>query len=168
MNLSIYKPNPSGTGCAFSFQIGVDGKTGSPSMYMKAIKQHSWDAGKRIGNFSNNKEDPTKNLSLKFNESECGEIISAINHRHEFSTFHSFEENKTSIKFSPWDKKLKNSDSDKTLPAFGNTVTRNGSETFKIPVDPGETVALTELFKYFFVRVFDHRSEQITNKKAPF
>jgi len=166
MNLSIYKPNPSGTGCAFSFQIGADGKTGSPSMYMKAIKQHSWDSGKKIGNFSNNKEDPTKNLSLKFNESECGEIISAISNRHEFSTFHSFEENKTSIKFSPWDKKSKNSE--QTLPAFGITVTRNGSETFKIPLDPGETITLIELVRYFFVRVFEFRSSQVQNKKAPF
>jgi hypothetical protein len=167
MNLSIYKPNPSGTGCAFSFQIGADGKTGSPSMYMKAIKQHSWDAGRRIGNFSNNKDDPTKNLSLKFNESECGEIVSAIANRHEFSTFHSFEENKTSIKFSPWDKKSKNDES-VILPAFGITVTRNGSETFKVPLDPGETIVITELLRYFFVKVFEFRAAQMNNKKAPF
>jgi hypothetical protein len=133
---------------------------------MKSIKQHSWDGAKRIGNFSNNKEDSTKNLSIKFNESECGEIISAINHRHEFSTFHSYEENKTSIKFSPWDKKVKNSESGATLPAFGITVTRNGSETFKIPLDPGETVTLTELFRFFFIRIFQHRD--IQTKKAPF
>jgi hypothetical protein len=164
MSLSFYKPNPSETGCAFSFQIGIDAKTTAPCMYMKAIKQHSWDASKRIGNFSNNKEDPSKNLSVKFNESECGEIISAITRRHEFSTFHSFEENKTSIKFSPWDKKAKGSDS--VIPAFGATVTRNGSETFKIPLDPGETVLLVELFRFFFTKLFQFREPQI--KKAPF
>jgi hypothetical protein len=166
MNLSIYKPNSSSTGCAFSFQVGVDAKSGSPCMYMKAIKQHSWDSSKKIGNFSNNKEDATKNLSLKFNESECGEIISAINNRYEFSTFHSFEQNKTSIKFSPWDKKNKNSDT--VLPAFGITVTRNGSETFKVPLDPGETIVLVELMNFFLRKLFEHRDFSNSSKKAPF
>ena len=166
MSLSFYKPNTSSTGCAFSFQIGTDAKNNAPSMFMKGIKQHSWDSAKRLGNFSNNKEDPTKNMSIKFNEAECGEIISAINCRHEFNTFHAFEDNKTSIRFSPWDKKPKGDSDGSTLPAFGITVTRNGSETFKMPLDPGETILITEYLKHFLHKVFAHEESKF--KKAPF
>lgn len=164
MSLSIYKPNASGSGAAFSFQVGEDGRSGEPTFFMKGIKQHSWDSTKKVGNFSNNKEDPTKNISVKFNEAECGEIISAISNRYEFSTFHAYEENKTSIRISPWDKKTKKGDS--TVPAWGITVTRNGSETFKLPLEPGEAQITVELMKFYLSGLFKFRQDKF--KKAPF
>ena len=164
MSLSIYKPNSSGTGAAFSFQVGEDARSREPTFFMKGIKQHSWDSSKKVGNFSNNKEDPTKNISVKFNESECGEIMSAIANRYEFNTFHAYEENKTSIRISPWDKK--NKKNDLVLPAWGITVTRNGSETFKLPLDPGESLILVELIKSYLSSLFEFRQNKF--KKAPF
>jgi hypothetical protein len=167
MSLSFYKPNPSNTGSAFSAQIGEDGKTGSPTLYFKAIKQFSWDKDKRVGNFSGNKDDASKNISVKFNENECGEIISAITHRYGFGTFHAFEDNKTSIKFTPWDKPLKAKGEEiGTVPAFGITIIRNGSDTFKMPMDPGECQVVVEYLKHFFIKLFAFRENAF--KKAPF
>lgn len=167
MSLSFYKPNPSNSGSAFSLQIGEDPKSGAPTLYLKSIKQFSWDKNKKVGNFSGNKDDASKNISIKFNETECGEIISAIENRYGFGTFHAFEDNKTSIKFTPWDKPIKGKEgSEGTLPAFGITVTRNGSDTFKMPLDPGECQIVKEYLKYFFHKIFSHREEGY--KKAPF
>ena len=78
MSLQIYKPNKSNTGFAFSFYMGEDRKTKLPILFLNAIAQHSWDDKIRIGSFSGNKENPEKNLSIKFNEFEVGASISAI------------------------------------------------------------------------------------------
>ena len=107
MSLQIYKPNKSNTGFAFSFYMGEDRKNKLPILFLNAIAQYSWDDKKRIGSFSGNKDNPDKNLSIKFNEFEVGSIISAIKNRFEWNTYHAFEENKTQIKLSPWDKPIK-------------------------------------------------------------
>lgn len=155
MSIQIYKPNKNNNGFAFSFYIGENYKDKSPILFMNAIAQHSWDSSKRLGSFSANKKDPEKNISIKFNEFECGAIVSAIRNRFEWSTYHAFEENKTQIKLSPWDKKSKVSrlntktkeyyEEEITLPAFGFSVVRNGNQTFKIPLEPGEAECLRVL-----------------------
>jgi len=175
MSLSLYKPNSKNAGCAFSFRIGVNKKL-EPTVYVSAIQQFSWDSSKRSGNFSGNREDPDKNINVKFNEFEIGGILSAFKTRNEYSTFHSFEENKTSIKFTPWDKpaKIRRGDSEVTvkLPAFGAVLTRNGNQTFRIPLEPGEVEALSEFLKFFLNELYRHRRrEEIKiqkNKKSQF
>ena len=97
MSLTLYKPNSKNSGCAFSFRIGVNKKY-EPTLYVSAIQQFSWDASKRSGSFSGNRDNPDKNINIKFNEFEAGGMLSAFANRNEYSTFHSFEENKTSIK----------------------------------------------------------------------
>jgi hypothetical protein len=149
MSIQIYKPNKSNSGFAFSFYMGENPKDQSLSLFINAIAQHSWDDKKRIGSFSGNKTNPEKNISIKFNEFECGAIISAISNRYEWSTYHAYEENKTQIRLTPWDKVVKiNKINQKTkesyeetvsVPAFGITIVRNGSQTFKIPLEPGES-----------------------------
>lgn len=158
MSLQIYKPNKSNSGFAFSFYIGEDRKNKMPILFLNAIAQHSWDSSKRIGSFSGNKENPDKNLSIKFNEFEVGSIISAIDNRFEWSTYHSFEDNKTQIRFSPWDKEIKVSkinqktketyEEKQMLPAFGLTVIRNGNQTFRIALEPGEAQCLKEVCRF--------------------
>jgi hypothetical protein len=148
MSIQIYKPNKNNTGFAFSFYIGQNNKTQNPVLFINAIAQHSWDNSKRLGSFSGSKEDPEKNISIKFNEFECGAIISAINNRFEWNTYHAYEENKTQIRLTPWDKEITSTkinqktkeayESKTKVPAFGITITRNGSQTFKIPLEPGE------------------------------
>jgi hypothetical protein len=148
MSIQIYKPNKNNTGFAFSFYIGEPRGNHTPNLFLNAIAQHSWDSSKRLGSFSGNKNDPDKNISIKFNEFECGAIINCINNRYEWNTYHAFEQNKTQIKISPWDKKVKVTkinqqtkqpfDQEITVPAFGLSVTRNGNQNFKIPLEPGE------------------------------
>ena len=155
MSIQIYKPNKNNNGFAFSFYMGEDYKNKTPILFMNAIAQHSWDASKRLGSFSASKSDPEKNISIKFNEFECGSIVSAIRNRFEWNTYHAFEENKTQIKLSPWDKKVKVSrlnsktkeyyEEESTVPAFGLSVVRNGNQNFKIPLEPGESECLRVL-----------------------
>ena len=68
MSLQIYKPNKSNTGFAFSFYIGEARGKQSPNLFLNAIAQHSWNNEKRLGSFSGNKEDPDKNISIKFKD----------------------------------------------------------------------------------------------------
>ena len=157
MSLALYKPNAKNTGCAFSFRIGINKKL-EPTLYVSAIQQFSWDSQKRSGNFSGNREDTDKNISVKFNEFEVGGIISAFSRRMEYSTFHSFEENKTSIKFTPWDKPIKDS-SDKAA-AFGLVFTRNGNQTFRLPLEPGEVETLSEFLRFFLHELYRHRRRE--------
>jgi hypothetical protein len=153
MSLSIYKPNVKSTGCGFSFQCGRDAKSGNISLYVKAIQQHSWDSSKKQGYFQQNVGNPEKNITLKFNEYEVGELIAALSSRRSYSTFHSFGEDKTSIKLVPWDKPKK--DSDETSPCFGLSLTRNGNQSFKISLEPGECEALKEFFRFTLHKLYE-------------
>ena len=174
MSLSIYKPNAKTTGCGFSFQCGKDSKSGNTSLYIKSIQQHSWDANKRQGYFQKNVGDAEKNITVKFNEYEVGEMISALKNRREYSTFHSFGEDKTSIKLVPWDKPAKNSDS--TSPCFGLSFTRNGNQSFKISLEPGEIETVLEFLRFVLHTLyqqkldsqFTSRKESTASEQAPF
>ena len=162
MSLTLYKPNSKNSGCAFSFRLGIN-KNKEPTIYVSAIQQFSWDSSRKTGNFSGNREDPDKNINVKFNEFEIGGILSAFKHRHEYSTFHAFDDNKTSIKLTPWDKP--NKDGGK-LPAFGIVLSRNGNQVFRLPLEPGEVEAIAHFFKSFFSELFSHRKrEEIKNRK---
>lgn len=175
MSLSLYKPNSKNAGCAFNFSIGHNKKK-EPVVYANAIQQHSWNDKTKTGSFSQNANDPDKKINIKFTEFEIGGVISAFKNRNEFSSFHAFEDNKTSIKFTPWDKKskIKTADSEKlvTLPAFGITLTRNGSQNFRIPLEPGEVENLTEFFKHYlhclyeYRRIEDHKKMQSYRDKS--
>lgn len=160
--ISLYKPNSKNTGCAFNFKIGKN-KNKEPVVYISAIQQYSWDDKKKIANFSGNSDDEEKNISLKFTEFEVGGILSSFKHRNEFSSYHSYDQSKTSIKFVPWDKRTKVSgkdgDSFVVLPAFGITFTRNGNQTFRVPLEPGEVENITEFFKYFLHILNKHRHD---------
>jgi hypothetical protein len=175
MSIQIYKPNKTNTGFAFSFYIGENQKDSSPILFVNAIAQHSWDSSKRIGSFSGSKPDPTKNISIKFNEFECGAIISAINNRFEWNTYHAFEENKTQIRLTPWDKQVKLTKiNQKTkeayevtteLPAFGLSITRNGNQTFKIPLEPGEAECIKILCETIIRKICKNTLFKSSGKK---
>lgn len=169
MSIQIYKPNKSNNGFAFNFSIGIDKRSKEPVLYVSAIAQHSWDEKKRLGSFTENKDNPDKNINLKFNEFECGSIIDAIERRYEYSTFHHFEDNKTTIKFSPWDKQTKSTKfNPKTKkydeyqfisPCFGLSITKNGNNTFKIPLEAGECYCLKEYIKSILGKIYSIRNE---------
>jgi len=171
MSINIYKPNKSNSGFAFSFSKGKDKRTEEPILYIKALAQYSWNESKRLGSFSENKNVPEKNINLKFNEFECGEIISCFKKRHYYDSFHKFESNKTSIKFSPWDKKNKITkinpqtkkfeETTQTVPAFGISVTRNGNQNFKISLEPGEVECLIIQISSILSDIYNYRHKKI-------
>ena len=175
MSLSLYKPNSKNAGCAFNFKIGTN-KKHEPTLYVSSIQQFGWDSKTNTGNFSGNKDDPDKNIHVKFNEWEVGSIISAFNHRSEYSTFHAFEDNKTTIKFTPWDKrvKVKKQDPktkqyvDETVisPAFGVVFTRNGNQTFRVPIEAGEVETIKEFLKLFLAKLLDDRYKKEQERVA--
>ena len=174
MSISLYKPNSKNTGCAFSFQAGLDNKTNELVLYIKAVKQHTWDSDKKQGYFHQNAKDPDKNIILKFNEFEVGAFIASIDNRVEYSTFHAFGEDKTSIKFLPWDKPLKTNSFDNktqqyapktiTIPAFGLTLTKNGSNSFKTSLEPGEAQCFKAYLKQILSSIYSARIEEQINK----
>ncbi|NDG53637.1 MAG: hypothetical protein EBY39_11535 [Flavobacteriia bacterium] len=174
MSIQIYKPNKSNTGFAFSFYIAENQKNKTPTLFINAIAQHSWDDSKRLGSFSGSKENPEKNISIKFNEFECGAIISAISNRYEWNTYHAFEDNKTQIRLTPWDKEVKSTkinqktkeayETKTVVPAFGITITRNGNQTFKIPLEPGEAECIKILCETVIRKICE---KNVFAKKEP-
>jgi len=169
MNLQIYKPNAKNTGSAFNFSI--DTRNEKPVFYVNAILQHSWNSTTKTGSFSGNKDNPDKKLAIKLNEFELGEILSTLNTRIPWSGFHDFNDNKTSIGLTPWDKPKKVKDKNGNYhefksPAFGFTVTRNGSQTFRISLEPGEVEVLKRLIATFF-DLFLASTSKANNNKNP-
>ena len=167
MSIQIYKPNKNNTGFAFNFSKGIEKRSGEPVLYVSAIAQHSWDENKKLGSFTANKDNPDKNLNLKFNEFECGSICDCIERRHEYSTFHQFEENKTTIKFTPWDKQVKGQKFNPSTkkfeeytfisPCFGISITKNGNNTFKIPLESGEVYCIKEYIRNIILNIYNYR-----------
>ena len=159
MIVQYYKPNSKNTGCAFSFDIGSNIKNGEPCVYVRAVKQHSWNQSKRTGSFSENAKDPDKSVSIKLNEVEVGGFIHAIEKYTEFSAFHSFEENKTQISFKPY-KKKDGSD------AFSFGVTRNSVNKFGIGVEMSEAYVLREFLTFYLQELYITRLQKKPEKTS--
>ena len=170
MSVVLYKPNSKNTGAAFTFSIGSDRKNDEPVLFISAIAQHGWNSEKKIGSFSPNAKDPEKTVNVKFNEYECGEILSAIKHRHVYSAFHSFDDKSATIKFTPWDKAVKVSQYDSEakdfkestiqVPAFGVSISKGKGHTFKIPLNAGETEVLSEYLCFLLRKLFEVRTSR--------
>ena len=150
MIVQYYKPNSKNTGCAFSFDIGANNKNQEPCVYVRAIKQHSLNDKTRTGSFSENAKDPDKSISIKLNEIEVGGLIFAIEKYKEFSAFHSYEDNKTSISFKPYKKK-------DGADAFSFGVTRNSANKFGIGVEMSEAYGLREFLKFYLQELYIFR-----------
>ena len=158
MIVQYYKPNSRNTGCAFSFDIGVNNKNQEPCVYIRAVKQFSWNDKTRSGSFSENAKNPEKSISIKLNEIEVGGFIHAIEKYTEFSAFHSYEDNKTSISFKPYQKK----DGAK---AFSFGVTRNSANKFGIGVEMSEGYMLLEFCKSFLQELYAIRLQNNNVKR---
>ena len=153
--INFYKPNSKNTGNAFGFRLGIQGKSEEPCLYMTAVKQHSWDSNKKRGSFSGNSKDPEKSVSVKFNESELGGFIYAIENYEKFSTFHSYEDNSTSISLNPYTK------NDGTK-AYSFSVSRNSANKFGVGLEMSEAYLLVNYFKFVLNKIFNYRT--VTSK----
>lgn len=160
MRLQVYKPNAKSTGNAATFEVGY--RDGKPEFYVSFIKQSGWDPKTKNGSFKGNKDDPSKNINMKLNEFELGEILNAFNRFLPWSGFHSFGGNNTSLLLSPWKKsknvKLKAGNESIDVHAYGFSVFRSGT-SFAIALEPGEIEVLKELIKYFYKVTFDKKAE---------
>jgi hypothetical protein len=175
MSIALYKPNSKNTGTAVNLRIG-SGKYNVPALYIGAIQQHSWDDSRKLGSFSENAKNPDKTINIKLNEFECGEILNSIKDRVEYSTFHKFDDNQTVIKFTPWDKQRKISkynpksktfdETSVTVSAFGLTITRNGNQSFKISIEPGEVRVIEEFLKNYLIDFFKSKAENLDKNKS--
>ena len=76
-----------------------------------------------------------------------GGLIHAIEKYAEFSAFHSYEDNKTSISFKPYVKK------DGTN-AFSFGVTRNSVNKFGIGVEMSEAYGLREFLRFYLQELY--------------
>lgn len=89
--------------------------------------------------------------------------------RSTYTTFHSYESDKTNIKFMPWDKKAKKSvksasgqweDQWIEVPAFSVSFVRNGNQNFVIGLEPGETETVIEFLRFYLKNLFSHRFDK--------
>ena len=152
MQYNLYKPNQKGTGCAFSFKIITKDKNGDlskPTFLIQSIKQASWDKDKKTGSFSANAKDPEKNIFCKINEHEAGAIIHAIEKYTDFSAYHTYNDDKTSISFKPYQK---NNGSD----AWSFGIIKNSTLKFGIGIEIGEARTLKSLLEIFLAKLFNY------------
>ncbi len=159
MSIQIYKPNSKNTGSAFTFSKSKDKKSNQPVFYISAIAQHSWNDETKTGSFAGNSKNPEKTINVKISEVEAGSFLSAFSSRYEYTAFHSYEGNNTTIKATPWDKKQKVSkydpsskgfvESDIEVPAFGITLSKGKGNSIKIALDPGEVELVKSMLSIF-------------------
>lgn len=163
MSLQIYKPNSKNTGCAISFQISQKGDK-DPQFYVNCINQHSWDENKKTGSFAENRNDPSKTIAIKFNEFELGELINAFTNKSPYFTYHNSESAKTQIRISVYEKTKGTGEFSVTYKAFGLSFIRNGSDTFKVPIEPGEAVRISSYIQRYYSILDDFRASKQQNR----
>ena len=166
MNLQIYKPNPKNQGCAISFQISQKPNS-EPQFYVNCIAQHSWNDQTKTGSFAESRNNPSKTIAIKFNEFELGEMINAFQQKTSYSAFHSSESNKTQIKLAPYEKTKGTGEYAVKYTAFGLSFTRNGADTFKVPLEPGEAVRLIAFINKFYSLLDDSRKLPAKTEQTP-
>lgn len=167
MKYTLYKPNSKNTGAAFSFD-SVKDRDGRNVLFISMIQQYSWDDKKKNGSFKENAKNPDKSATIMLSFNEAGEFISSFRSRIPFVAFHKRKDETTIIKLTPWDKKRKtlNADGEQwdETPAWGLSVTRNSSQTFKLPIEAGESVVLEQLLKSYIDACLEANSSNYSTK----
>ena len=133
------------------------------------VKQFSWDAGKKIGSFKDNGENPQKSINIKFNEFEAASMLRGLESlfkdfpvnektkQRGLGFFHSNRDDKTSIK-------LDASEYGGRKGVFFN-VTR-GNLKFSMPLDLGECSILAEYCRFYLNVLFDIEFEKTLSYKT--
>ena len=168
MKYTLYKPNSKNTGSAFSFELGKS-KNGDTVLYVSMIQQYAWNDTTKNGSFKENAKNPEKSASIKLSAIEAGEFLSSFKTRIPYVAFHKSKDDTTIIKLTPWDKvkKVKEQDGEKsyTTPAFGLNVSRNSSQTFRLPLEAGEIEVLGKFLEEYIKSsfIFIRKEQEPTN-----
>lgn len=146
--ISIYKPTPRNTGCAISFQASNQNK----HLYVSLIRQHSWDANRKLGSFISNKNVPNMSTTLKFHQAEAGAMIDAIERWYEFSAYHGSENKATRISFGP----AEGEDSSTMVFKVNQNDTEDTTQksSFFIPISLGEARLIKEYLIHYLHKSF--------------
>ena len=152
MQYNLYKPNSKNTGCAFSFKIILkdkDGNASKPTFLIQAIKQASWDHNKKTGSFSANAKDPEKNIYCKINENEAGAILDSIEKYSQWSAYHTYNDDKTTLSLKPYKK-------NNGVDAWSFGVTKNSTLKFGIGIEMGEARTIKALLELYLMKLFSY------------
>ena len=163
MILQIYKPNKSNTGHAMSINVNRNFKCnrnspkyGEPQLFVSVLKQSSWDTATSTGSFEGSRGDETKEVFVKFNEFEVGQIASSLSRGNEISLFHTSGDNKTQISFK---RNINEYQGKKSIRvAFG--ITKNSNLKFFMPIDEAEIKTVIACLEEFLSTLYKHRISQ--------
>jgi hypothetical protein len=153
-NIQFYKPNSSNKGVAVS--LSFNEKDGG--VYFSFIKQHSWDAAKKIGSFKGNTENPKAKKNIKFNDVEVSGIIRAIEKEDKWSAYHKFNNDSgVSISFSPYIK-------ENVMSGYGLRIvdSKDKENVFSVGFTNDESIKLREWLKESLKEVFRLEKEETT------
>lgn len=162
MMIQFYKPNPKNTGSACSFFMTADG-----SIMSSMIKQDSWDAKRKRGSFSKNKDNPKAKALTKYSQTEAAAIIDSIERNEEWSAYHSSQNQVVKIKFGPY------VTSGGEQKGFSYSINKEGKEdsTDKVGCIIGLTFPEARLLKEFLCGVlqktFENAAAPVENNSRP-
>lgn len=152
---SIYKPNKTATGSLFTFNVSKGSNDKASALYVSAVKQASWSNGR--GSFRENARNPEKTITVKFNQTEMGELKLAfrtylsLHVDNKLSFFHRNGDTDTRIYLSRYevgDKK-----------GYKLAINRN-SNTFVIGLTLGEGEVLHDLLGDGIKQILDEAKEE--------
>lgn len=96
--IRYYKGKPDNKGCACTFWLNTEHNT----FWASLLKQHSWDAKKKIGHFKASNDDQSKKAVVKFSEFEICKFIDSIKNDTTFDGYHGSQAQIIKFKFEPY------------------------------------------------------------------
>lgn len=155
-DVKLYKGNSRSTGSVTTFNIGPADKDGDIkgeiAVYISTLLQASWNELTKKPSFKENAKNPAKQLRLKINEFEVGNLVNAIKRRVEFKGYHTHAGRQGQVQFS-----FTPSVKDGVFQGFFYSALRDGKEKFSTPITAGEAERLLAFFDFYFKNLDGNR-----------
>lgn len=133
LTYTLYKPNSKISGSAMSLRLSNE----RDCVFLNMISQATWNDETKKGGFKENRENENKSLAAKLNVDDLGGILDSLKNFREWSSFHTFKENKTQFSMKKWDRTSMNKPD-----AISFGVTKNGSVKIGTYFEPKEIECL--------------------------
>lgn len=140
MPASFFSPTSKNTGSAL--YVSFNSKEGN--VFLKFVKQTSWDDKTKRGSFKDGKW-----LNFKLSQDETADLLRAIRNSGECSFYHTFEGNSTTGSFRYYEVERDG----KKKSGFGLTVKKDSDE-FKVGFTLGSAERLSEYLKFALDHIF--------------